>query len=361
MDQSTFFKDLKVIELASVLAGPAVGMFFAELGAQVIKVENKKTGGDVTRNWRLPTESKDTPFAAYYACVNWGKENLFLDLSTNKDQVVLHELIKDADIVISNFNDRSATKIKCSYEQLKAINPKLIFAHLTAYGSDDKRPAFDVALQAETGFLFMNGELDGQPVKMPVALIDILAAHQLKEAILIALLHRYKTGKGSYVTTSLLESAIASLANQATNYLMVNHIPQRMGTLHPNIAPYGDIFYTKDEKAIILAVGTERQWNNLCQVLDLESLINDPLYKTNAERVKNRKALADLIRQPIRQLLRSDLITALNNKNVPVGCVNDMQEVFEMPKAQAMILEEDHGNGFVSKRVQTVSFEIASR
>ena len=340
-----FFSDLKVIELASVLAGPAVGLFFAELGATVLKVENKPKGGDVTRNWRLPQESKTRPYSAYYCSVNWQKESLFLDLTKPADQAQLHALVAEADLVISNFKDSSAQKMACAYEQLKAINPKLIFAHLTSYGSDDSRPAFDVVLQAETGFLYMNGEADGNPVKMPVALIDILAAHQLKEAVLIALLHRERTGEGSYVTTSLLEAAIASLANQATNYLMENHIPQRMGCLHPNIAPYGDIFYTKDEKAVILAVGTERQWLQLCRSLNLEQLIENESFATNMQRVQNRSELSLLLNEKIQEWNRDDLLAIFYKNGVRVGSVRNMQEVFEQETAQNMILEEKMTDG----------------
>ncbi len=356
--QSSFFQDLKIIELASVLAGPAVGQFFSELGAKVIKVENKKTGGDVTRNWRLPNESKERDYSAYYCSVNWQKESLFLDLSTQQDQTHLHELVKEADIVISNFNTTSAKKMKCSYADLKAINPHVIFAHLTSYGGDDKRPAFDVVLQAETGFLYMTGEKNSNPVKMPVALIDILAAHQLKEAVLLALLHRYKTGEGSYVTTSLLESAIASLANQATNFLMEDFIPQKMGCEHPNIAPYGDIFYTKDKKQIILAVGTERQWEQLCISLDLGDLKNHQLYYNNAQRVIHRESLYEYLNTKIIEWNRADLLAIFNKNGVPVGSVRNMKEVFELQQAQNMVLEETMPDGKNSKRVKTISFSM---
>ena len=268
------FKNLKVVELASVLAGPAVGMFFAELGAEVIKIENATTGGDVTRKWKLPTESPNASQSAYYSSVNWNKQTIFADLTTETDQTKIHDLIKTADIIISNFNHQSAQKLKMDYDTLQKINPKLIFAQLTAYGENDDTPAFDVVLQAEAGFMYMNGEAEREAVKMPVALIDLLAAHQLKEGILVALLQRQQTGKGSFVTASLVESAISSLANQATNWLMGNHIPQRMGTMHPNIAPYGDVFYTADDKPIVLAVGTERQFENLCAVLNISEIPN---------------------------------------------------------------------------------------
>ena len=355
--QDEFFKDLIVIELASVLAGPAVGMFFAELGARVIKVENKKTGGDVTRKWRLPTESKSTRVSAYYSSVNYQKEVMFADLTDEGEKAAVLDLIAKADVVISNYRPASARKMGFDADSLRKSNPRLIFAELTGYGADDPRPAFDVVLQAEAGFLYMNGESDGQPVKMPVALIDILAAHQLKEGILIALLNRFKTGKGAFITTSLLESAISSLANQATNWLMVNHIPQKMGTMHPNIAPYGDIFICADDKPLILAVGTEKQFISLCEVLNVRQLSKRAQFSTNAERVKNRVELKSILFPIFAKEERDSWLQKLYAVSVPVGSIRNMQEVFEDEKAQKMILEEMQ-EGILTKRVKTVAFTL---
>lgn len=352
------FKNIRVVELASVLAGPAVGMFFSELGAKVIKVENATTKGDVTRRWKLPTEAPDSPQSAYYSAVNWQKEVIFADLTNASEQNRIHQLIATADIVISNFNHKSAQKLKMDYETLRAINPKLIFAQLTAFGENDDTPAFDVVLQAEAGYLFMTGEPNREPVKMPVALIDLLAAHQLKEGILVALLQRATTGKGSYVTTSLVESALASLANQATNWLMGHHIPQRMGTMHPNIAPYGDVFYTKDDKPIVLAVGTERQFRNLCEVLNLANLFTDKKYESNAVRVQNRGDLKSILAEAIQKYNRKELLQALKSNKVPVGSIRNMQEVFELDIAKQMILKETLADGTITERLKTVVFEV---
>lgn len=356
--QTQIFKGLKVIELASVLAGPAVGLFFAELGAEVIKIENQKTGGDMTRHWRLPSEDKDYPFSAYYYSVNWNKQVEMLDLSNTTDQVKVHQWIKEADIVISNFKTSSAQKLQMDYETLKMLNPKLIFAHLTAFGANENRPAFDMVLQAEAGFLYMCGEQNRSPVKMPVALIDILAAHQLKEGILIALLQRYQTGKGSYVTTSLLEAAVASLANQATNWLMEGFIPQPIGLSHPNIAPYGDIFYTKDGQSVVLAVGTDGQFKKLCSILNQPNLANDDRFNNNAQRVIHRKILKATLEPLFKQMKSIILLPLCHENGVPIGSVRNMKEVFELPKAQEMILRETLPDGKVTKRVRTVAFHV---
>ncbi len=352
-----FFKDLKVIELSSVLAGPAVGMFFAELGAEVIKVENKTTGGDITRKWKLPQEAKDE-ISAYYASINWGKKVEMLDLSQEADQDKVHEWVKDADIVISNFKEKSALRMRMDYEFLQQINPGIIYAQLYAFGKGNARPAFDVVLQAEAGFLFMTGEPGRLPVKMPVALIDLLAAHQLKEGILLALLKKERTGEGSLVSTSLLAAAVASLANQATNWLIAGHIPTAMGSAHPNIAPYGDIFACKDQKYVVIAAGTERQFKELCLALDCSELIQDERFARNTERVANRELLGQSLQKYFQKKDRQQIAKILEDRAVPYGCIRNMEEVFEIPDTKALILESYSKSGRLLRRVKTAVFNI---
>lgn len=356
--QDSFFKGLCVVELASVLAGPAVGMFFAELGAKVIKVENKNEGGDLTRKWKLPNEPLDANCSAYYCSVNWGKEVLFLDLKTKQDQTQLYEIMRTADVVISNFKLASAKKIGMDYDSIKQVCPNIIFAQLTAFGEQDERLGFDVVLQAEAGFLHMTGEPNGNPVKMPVALIDIMAAHQLKEGILLALLKKERTGEGSYITVSLLESALASLANQATNWLMAGHVPQRMGTKHPNIAPYGDFFYTKDQKAIVLAIGTDKQFEQMCTAFEASHLIDDERFTKNDNRVIHREILNDFLTSVFEQRDFQTTINILYQHSIPFGQIRTLPEVFELPLAQSMILEDEIPNYGKAKRVKTVAFKM---
>jgi len=354
---TNFFKDLIVLELASVLAGPAIGMFFAELGAKVIKVENKTTGGDVTRNWKLSTE-KVGDLSAYYCSVNYQKEVLMLDLKVESDKTVLFEWIAKADVVISNYRLPSAAKMGVDYESCKALKPDIIYAQLTGFGETSTRPAFDVVLQAEAGFLYMSGEPDGAEVKMPVALIDLLAAHQLKEAILIAIIHQMRTGEGSYVTSSLLEAAVASLANQATNWLMNSKIPQKMGTQHPNIAPYGSVFNCADDKKIVLAIGTEKQFMMLCKSLNMNELVSDKRFHNNQERVAHSDALNALLAPAFLQKNRSTWMDIFLKENIPAGSIRDMEEVFQIRAVKDMILEELTAQGQITKRVKTVGFQI---
>lgn len=359
MQQDKFFSGLKIVEFAGVLAGPAVGMFFAELGAEVIKIENKTTAGDVTRGWKLPSEDRASPVSAYFASVNWGKKHLFLDLNAPHDLQIAHRYALNADVVISNFKPSSARRLGVDANSLRAHNQRIIYAQLNSFpDAEDESPAFDVVLQAEAGYLHMTGEPGRLPVKMPVALIDILAAHQLKEAILLALLHRERTGEGCTVTSSLMESALASLANQATNWLMAGHIPQRMGTQHPNIAPYGDIFTCADGQPILLAAGTERQFRQLCTALGLEVLLENPDFQTNAARVQHREQLNGMLSQALEKLTLNDLMTLFKSAGVPAARIRDMQSVFELPAAQAMVLEETTAEGIRTKRVKTVAFAM---
>lgn len=330
-------KNLKVIELSSVLAGPLVGTFFAELGAKVIKVEHKKTGGDVTRTWRLSDESPDNTVSAYYASANYGKECLFLDYSLNDDYQLLTELIKSADIVLVNFKPGDAEKFNLTYQDLKMLKPDLIYAAITGFGDDDLRVAYDVVLQAETGFMAMNGEEGGLPLKMPLAMIDILAAHQLKEGILCALIERQFSGKGAHVKVSLFDAAVSSLANQAANFLMNNHIPRAIGSLHPNIAPYGELFQTADGHYIVLAVGSDKQFAQLCNAIDAQELLNDSKFVNNPQRVINRKELEAHLKPYFGRKSVAELEALLLQYAVPFGRVRNLKEVFELHKAKALI------------------------
>ena len=351
------FENLKVVELASVLAGPLVGTFFAELGAEVIKIENKSTHGDVTRTWKLPNESPLLNFSAYYAAANYGKQSLFLDLKSESDFSHVLELIAVADILIVNFKVGDAERLGLDALGLRAKFPQLIYAALTGFGEDDNRTAFDVVLQAETGYMFMNGEKNSKPLKMPIAFIDILAAHQLKEGILCALIQRGHTGKGAKVSVSLYDAAIASLANQATNYLMADTIPTRMGSGHPNIAPYGDLFQTVNGEWIVLAIGTDKQFIDLLQVLDLSKLLSDVKYITNASRVLNREALNSLLTATIGSYTAEKLEGLLASRNIPFGRVKNMAEVFAHPQSQKLILEDTIENTS-AKRAKTAIFKL---
>lgn len=351
------FDGLKVVELASVLAGPAVGSFFAELGAEVLKVENKTTGGDVTRSWRLATESKENPVSSYYSAVNYGKKVLLLNLKDKGDKQLVLEEIKSADILITNFKKGDDVKFGFDYESIKSINPQLIYAAINGYGEESEKVAFDVVLQAETGLMSMNGNREEEPTKLPVAFIDLFAAHQLKEGVLVALLNRYKTGEGAHVSVSLYDAAIASLANQATNYLMNNHIPKPIGSLHPNIAPYGEIIASADGIKMVLAIGSQAQFEGLLEVLGLTSLHADNRFSTNSNRVKHRAELHELLKAEVLKLKGIELYDDLITRKVPIGMIKNLKQVFESSSAKALLLNQEI-EGMQTTRVATAIFKI---
>jgi len=350
------FKNLRVIELANVLAGPSVGQFFAELGAEVIKIENPKTKGDVTRSWKLKKEHAKTSVSAYFSAANSGKKSIALDLWREKDLGILHQLISKSDIVIASYKLGDAEKLKVDYQSLKLVNPQIIYGQITGYGDEDERVGYDAIIQAETGFMSMNGEPGGNSLKMPVALIDVLAAHHLKEAILLAYINLLKTNEGSKVSVSLFESAIASLANQATNHLIAGHDPQKMGAEHPNIAPYGTVLKTADQKEILLAVGTNTQFQKLCGVLEIPDMSIDERFKNNTLRVENRKALNKSLQEKALSFRSELLIEKLRNAQVPAGKLQSVGEVLQRKDADEMILKSGEINSGLRNFVGDLSF-----
>lgn len=332
-----FDRNFIVLELANILAGPMTSLFFAELGARVIKLENPHTSGDATRGWKLATESGDSDISSYFSCANWGKESLACDFTTEAGRELVYDLVKRADIVIASFKPGDETRLGLDWDRLSAINPRLIYGQITAYGADDPRPGFDAILQAEAGFTYLNGEADGPPTKMPVALIDLLLAHQLKQGLLLAIIKRGQTGTGSLVSASLLDAGVSSLANQATNYLVGNTVPQRMGSEHPNIVPYGSILACKDGREVVIAAATERQYRQLVSALGLAELADDARYKHGQLRVQNREQLLDTIRKRAKCMSSQELSERLLKAKVPFGFVNDMAAVFDQTAAQRLL------------------------
>lgn len=338
------FAGLKVVELASVLAGPSVGQFFAELGAEVIKVENLKTGGDITRTWKGKMEGA-SGISAYFSAVNWGKKSLAVDLSKSEGKDIVSALSLNSDIIIASYKPGDGEKLGVDYPTLSRQNPSLIYGQVTGYGADNDRVGYDAVIQAESGFMDLNGEPDGNPLKMPVALIDVLAAHHLKEGLLLALLKKQQTGKGELVEVSLIQAAIASLANQASNWLVANQLPHRQGSKHPNIAPYGENYLTKDGKRVLLAIGSDRQFVDLCNMLGLSDLGVNPLYSTNPARVKNRESLNNHLQTSISACIGVDFVSKCTQLKIPAGIIQNLEQVFEMEEAKAILISGEQMKG----------------
>lgn len=353
---TTLFKDLTIVELAGVLAGPSVGMFFAELGARVIKIENPKRP-DVTRSWKIASEDKISKISAYFSSINYLKEYISLDLTVETDFSRLIELIKTADILISNFKKGSADRLHLSDQELNKINPKLIHGKISGFGSNSARVAYDLIVQAESGFMSINGEATGLPTKMPVALIDVLTAHQLKEGLLCALVDRISTGKGRVVEVSLYETAVCSLVNQASTYLMESKVPERMGSKHPSIAPYGEIFETKDRLHLTFAIGTQQHFERLMEFLNLGEYILDERFANNQKRVENRTELEEIIQGKICKIESNKIMKWALNDGIPCGKIRKLDEVLTSQGVQPLIREEKIA-GKDTKRITSIAFKL---
>lgn len=340
---------IRVVELAGVLAGPSVGMFLAELGAEVLKIEPPGRG-DVTRSWLAPNERPVVEgVSAYFSSINWGKKTCTVDLKNGEDKTQFLALVDLADILLTSFKPGAAARLNIDYLTLHKRNARLIYGSIVGYNSEDNRAGYDAIIQAESGFYSMNGEAGSKGHKMPVALIDVLAGHQLKEGILAALLHRERTGEGRLVEVSLYETALASLVNQATNYLMAGHLPQPEGNEHPNIVPYGSQFVTADGKRIVLAVGTDDQFKALLSILEIEA---KEIWKTNVSRVEDKAAVLGSLTQAIQKMDSVLFLGSLHKANIPAGEIKNLAEVFSTPSH----LQVSGGEGKSAKGVRSAVF-----
>lgn len=327
------FSNLRVLELASVLAGPLTGMFFAQLGAQVTKVEHPITG-DVTRGWHHPMEDTASTQPAYFCSANWGKTSLPLDFTRADDLEKVRDLIADSDIVITSFKPGDEDKFGLSAASIQRINSNAIVASINGFGAENSRVAYDAVVQAESGFMSMNGTPASGPVKMPVALIDVLTSHHVREAILVQLI----SGDRTPITVSLVHVAVCSLVNQASNVLMTGAVPQRMGTEHPNICPYGMLFTTKDNRQILLACGSERHVQKVLSFFGKDELYAEPWMSTNSLRVQHRELVRQSLQECFSQVEASEFLTFAHANSIPAGEVRDVAAVLSDPSNEHLLL-----------------------
>jgi crotonobetainyl-CoA:carnitine CoA-transferase CaiB-like acyl-CoA transferase len=334
---------IRVLDLSRVLAGPWAGQILADLGAEVVKVERPGVGDD-TRHWGPPflkdAAGENTSEAAYYLSANRNKQSLTLDFTQAEGQRLVRELAAKADILIENFKVGGLAAYGLDYASLKALNPRLIYCSITGFGQDGpyaRRAGYDFMIQGLGGLMSLTGRPEGEegagPVKVGVALTDILTGLYSTAAILAALASREQTGRGQHIDMALLDVQVACLANQAMNYLTTGMPPRRLGNAHPNIVPYQD-FPTADGD-FILTVGNDGQFRKFCEVAGLTALADDPRFSTNQARVAHRAALIPLIRQATVFKTTAEWVTALEQAGVPCGPINDLQQVFADPQVQA--------------------------
>ena len=326
---------IRVIELARILAGPWAGQTLADLGADVIKVEAPE--GDDTRRWGPPfIETEGEKTAAYFHATNRGKRSITCDFRTSEGQEVVRRLVADADVVIENFKVGGLAKYGLDWENLRKVNPRLIYCSITGFGQDGPyahRAGYDFIIQGMSGMMSVTGPADGQPQKVGVAVTDIFTGVYASTAILAALVQRGRTGEGQQIDMALLDVAVSVMANQAMNYLVSGKVPGLMGNAHPNLAPYA-VFDCKDGW-LILATGNDGQYQRLCRILGLDDMIADAAYLTNSNRVTNRVAMTDRITAVTRGWSKADLLAACEREGVPAGPINDMAEVFSDPQVMA--------------------------
>jgi len=321
---------LRILDFSRILAGPFATMLLADLGAEVIKVE-RPGAGDETRSWGPPFDAQGR--ATYFQSVNRNKHSVVLDLTNADDLERARSLAGAADVVVENFRPDVMDKLGLGYEQLSAENPGLIFCSITGFGAGAgaELPGYDLLVQALGGLMSITGSPEGEPQKVGVALVDVLAGLFASVGILAALRHRDRTGEGQRVEVSLLSALLAGLVNQASAYTIAGSVPGRMGNAHPSISPYE--LYATGEGDLVLAVGNERQFAALCEVLGAPELRTDPRFGSNSDRVSNRAALKEELVARLASARASEWAARLTAARVPAGVVNDLAGAFALARS----------------------------
>ncbi|MFT3864983.1 MAG: CoA transferase [Solirubrobacterales bacterium] len=319
-------ESVKVLDFSRVLAGPFATMLLADFGAEVTKVE-RPGGGDETRSWGPPYDERGE--ATYFQAVNRNKRNLVLDLGKDEDLAEIHRLAAEADVVVENFRPGLMAAKGLDAAALRAENPRLVYCSITGFGGSGpgaELPGYDLLVQALGGLMSITGEPGGEPVKVGVALVDVLAGLFASVGILAALRHREATGEGQVVEVDLFSSLLAALVNQGSAYTLAGVVAGRMGNRHPSISPY-ELLPT-GAGDLVLAVGNDRQFATLCQVLGAPGLADDDRFLTNSLRVANREQLAAELRALLEARPAADWAAELTARRVPAGVVNDIAAAF---------------------------------
>ena len=335
---------VRVLELARILAGPWAGQILADLGADVIKVERSGAGDD-TRGWGPPfVPGKDGTHlsAAYFHATNRGKRSIELDFETERGRQIVRKLAARSDVLIENFKVGGLAKFGLDYASLSKECPRLIYCSVTGFGQNGPhaaRAGYDLMAQGIGGFMDLTGTADGEPTRAGVPVSDIFTGVYSVVGILAALTQRERTGRGCYVDTSLIDSTVGVLANQALNFLVSADVPKRIGNAHPNIVPY-QVFPAADGH-LIVATGNDRQFQKFCAAVGEGKLADDPAYLTNKDRLARRDELVAKLSAATARMKRDDLLDKLETVQVPAGPINTLPQVFSDPqvKHRGMLLE----------------------
>lgn len=338
---------IRVLDLSRVLAGPWAGQMLADFGAEVIKVERPGCGDD-TRGWGPPffSDNEGNPTeAAYFHAANRNKRSVAIDIASEAGQNLIREMVKQCDVVLENFKVGCLAKYGLDYVSLKQINPAIVYCSITGFGQDGpyaQRAGYDFMIQGMGGLMSVTGEPEGMPMKVGVALADVMTGLYAANAVQAALLSRAETGKGQYIDLSLLDVQVATLANQAMNFLASGESPARLGNAHPNIVPY-QAFATTDGH-IILAVGNDKQFRTFCEIGGNPALGETPAFATNRKRVENRADLIPHVAEMMAKQSTDWWLEQLSAACVPCGPINTIEQVFADPQVQhrEMQVELEH-------------------
>ncbi|WP_407293319.1 CaiB/BaiF CoA transferase family protein [Stutzerimonas zhaodongensis] len=333
---------IKVLDLTRILAGPWSTMALADLGAEIWKIESLE-GGDDTRSWMPPAVAG---ISTYYLSANRNKQSLAVDMRSPQGRQLILELAAQADVIVENFLPASLKRLGLDYGVLSAINPRLIHCSITGYGHNnplENRPGYDFIIQAESGFMSITGEQEGEPMRLGVAFVDLVTGMNAVQGILAALYEREKSGLGQAVDIALSDSALHFLANVASGYLNTGNVPQRFGNAHASIVPY-QLFNTADGR-IALAVGNDEQYRRLCQdVLDRPELYSDPRFTQNKGRTEHRSELLALLQGAFDEWTSETLIAALRDRGIPVGELKNVAQAFDSEPARYrdLVISAEH-------------------
>lgn len=333
---------LRVLDLTRVLAGPWACQMLADLGAEVIKIERPGSGDD-TRAWGPPylkdEEGRDTRESAYFLSTNRGKKSVTLDIATPEGQAIVRKLAMESDVFIENYKVGDMARYGLSYDDLKALNPRLVYCSVTGFGQDGPMSSFagyDFVIQGMGGLMSITGERDGLPgggpQKLGVAFSDLMTGMYASVAILAAIEHRHTSGEGQYIDMALLDVQVAAVANMNMNYLVSGNVPKRQGNAHANIVPY-QVFATRDGH-MVLAVGNDRQFAKFCDIAGCPHLAGDERFATNANRVRNREILVPMLDELLLGRTTADWVAPLEAAGVPAGPINDIAQTFEHPQVR---------------------------
>lgn len=332
---------ITVLDLSRVLAGPYCTMILGDLGADVMKVE-APGGSDETRGWGPPFQNG---VSAYYLCANRNKRSITVNLKTEEGREIIRTLAKDADVVINNFKTGSMENWDLDYDSLKAINPRLVYCSITGFGETGPYrhlPGYDYIIQGMSGLMSITGNDESGPMKIGVAMVDILTGLYSAISIEAALLERERSGQGQKIDMSLMDTAVSSLANVASNYLISGAIPRRLGNDHPNIVPYST-FRAMDGE-LIIAVGNNRQFATLCEVMGISEIAADERFHTNEARVNHKLELTGILENRLQIKPANEWMELFSQHNIPCGPIATMDQVFNHPQvlAREMVVEVDH-------------------